>query len=67
MKNNNKDTNKEKIKSSLATGGHSNFSDDENVKNIPIKLSILQLELKRDEMIRKYRETEYYKSKKDKR
>ena len=55
----------EKSKSVLK--GPSNFLDDENIKSSSKKLSIAKLQLKKEALIEKYRQTEYYKQRKDKR
>ena len=64
--NNNKDSGTEKIKNNLMPG-RPHFLDDENIKSSSKRLSIAKLQLKREELISKCRETEYYKSGKDKR
>jgi hypothetical protein len=62
----NAENKKEIIRSNHTPRGNAIFSD-EVLYNEPIKLSILRLEHKKRELLQKYRETEYYKSGKDKR
>ena len=45
----------------------SNFFDDDYPYNVPAKLSILKLEIKRQKLLQKYYQTDYHKSGKDKR
>ena len=65
--NGNTNDNNKKYRSNHAPKGYSGFLDDDNVHNVPLKVSLIKLELKRNELIRKYRETEYHKSGKDRR
>ena len=64
---NNNEPNNKKYRSNHAPKGNPTFLDDDNVYNVSLKVSLIKLELKKKELIRKYRETEYHKSGKDKR
>lgn len=65
--NNNKENNIGKLGINHAPQRNSKFLDDENIKSSSKRLSIAKLQLKREELIRKCKETDYYKSGKDKR
>ncbi len=65
--NNNKENNIGKLGINHAPQRSSKFLDDENIKSSSKRLSIAKLQLIREELIRKCKETDYYKSGKDRR